>query len=161
MKEEDRDIDLEEKPQLPLEVPSGTTAGRSAKNDLIDENPMAKAKPYAFVEKSPGVKMKKTAKQPAGSGTKMKAPGSEDGDQRINKPPRSKGVVKEEYDRELAEIAVPKVKYEPAPDAAQKIETVGKRWDSVEWNYNYSQLKMLLEQTRCSRSVTKADWITR
>ena len=58
MKEEDRGIDLEDKPQLPPRVISGATADRSAKSDLIYKNPMVKtkstkAKPYTFVDRCP------------------------------------------------------------------------------------------------------------
>ena len=65
MKEEDREIDLEDKPQLPPRVLSGATADRSAKSDLLDENPMvktksAKAKPYVLVERSPDLKPRNT-----------------------------------------------------------------------------------------------------
>uniref|UniRef100_A0AAV1TJB3 Uncharacterized protein n=1 Tax=Peronospora matthiolae TaxID=2874970 RepID=A0AAV1TJB3_9STRA len=43
MKEEDREIDLEDKPQFPPMIPSGATADRSAKSDLLDENPTVKS----------------------------------------------------------------------------------------------------------------------
>ena len=77
----------------------------------------------------------------------MTAPGSEDGYQRTNKPSGLKRVVKEEYDREVAIVifAVPNVKHEPIPGAAHKIETLERSWDRAGWDYNYSQLKMLLK----------------
>ena len=89
IKEKDREIDLEDKPQIPPEVLSGATADRSAKSDLLDENPMvktkpAKAKPYLLVDRSPDLKPRKTIRQPARSRTTMKAPGSEDEDRRIS-----------------------------------------------------------------------------
>ena len=63
LKEEDLAMDLEEKPQTPPQVPSGTTADRSAKSDLPpDEYPMTKVNKYSFVESSPDAKTKKTAK---------------------------------------------------------------------------------------------------
>uniref|UniRef100_A0AAV1TW90 Uncharacterized protein n=1 Tax=Peronospora matthiolae TaxID=2874970 RepID=A0AAV1TW90_9STRA len=42
VKEEDHQADLEEKPQPPPEVPSGTTADRAAKHDLPYGNPSVK-----------------------------------------------------------------------------------------------------------------------
>ena len=53
----------------------------------------------------------------------MNKPGLEEGDCRISKPHRSKKAVKEEYDNELAEMVVPKIKCELVKVAAQKIET--------------------------------------
>ena len=153
MKEEDREIDLEGKPQIPPEVLSGATAGRSAKSDLLDENPMvktkpAKAKPYLLVDRSPDLKPRKTIRQPSRSRTTMKAPGSEDEDRRISKPGRSTGVVKEEYDHELAGIALSGNYFlsapVSAPVAAQELEKAEESWDRVAWDYNYSQLKRLL-----------------
>uniref|UniRef100_A0AAV1UBZ8 Uncharacterized protein n=1 Tax=Peronospora matthiolae TaxID=2874970 RepID=A0AAV1UBZ8_9STRA len=65
MKEEDREIGLEDKPQFPPRVLPEATADRSGKSDLLDENPkvktkLAKAKPYALVDRSPDLKPRST-----------------------------------------------------------------------------------------------------
>ena len=139
MKEEDREIDLEDKPQPSPRVLSGATADRSAKSDLLDENPMvktklAKAKPYTLVSRSPDIKTRKTTKKPARSARKKKkAPRSDGKDHRVGKPIGSKIAVMEEYDREMAQIAV------------SKIESVTQRWECAKWQCYYSVAKSLFK----------------
>ena len=62
IKEEDRLDDLEEKPQLPPEAPSGATADRAAKHDPQDENPRGIPKRFSFVNEEPAEKMKKESR---------------------------------------------------------------------------------------------------
>ena len=54
--------DLEEKPQLPPEAPSGATADRAAKHDPQDENPRGIPKRFSFVNEEPSEKMKKASR---------------------------------------------------------------------------------------------------
>ena len=76
IKEEDDSSDLEEKPIFPPEVPSGTTAGRTAKYDLLDGTRPAKAGHVSS-------KNKTTYKDKRSKATaqKLSAPDSEGDDQ--------------------------------------------------------------------------------
>ncbi|CAI5747153.1 unnamed protein product [Peronospora destructor] len=77
IKEEDHASDLEEKPRPPPQVPSGTPADRTAKYDLLDENPMVKTKGISS-SKNPPASAKKTKKKKTKPVRKsLKAPDSD------------------------------------------------------------------------------------
>uniref|UniRef100_A0AAV1U181 Uncharacterized protein n=1 Tax=Peronospora matthiolae TaxID=2874970 RepID=A0AAV1U181_9STRA len=104
-KEEDRKIDMEDRPRPPPSVPSGATTDRSAKSDVIDENPMVKtkpvkAKPYLLVDRYPDLKSRKTITRSTTPGrAKMKTPRSEGKDRQIDQTVETKIGVKEEHDK--------------------------------------------------------------
>ncbi|CAI5731159.1 unnamed protein product [Peronospora destructor] len=123
MKEEDREIDLEDKPQIPPRALSGATADRSAKSDLLDENPMvkttsAKAKPYSFVDRSPDLKPRTH-------------------DREIDRI----GTIQDE----IGKIARPKTEYNPGKIASREKETNSEARDRAKWQYYYGHLKTLLK----------------
>ncbi|CAI5731144.1 unnamed protein product [Peronospora destructor] len=129
VKEEDREIDLEDKPQPPPRVLSGATADRSAKSDLLDENPMvkttsAKAKPYVLVERSPDLKPRNTIERSTTSErSTMRSMGSDVKDRQIGRAVQSKIGVKEKYEETLEKIAMPKTEYNPVKIAAREKES--------------------------------------
>jgi len=154
LKEEDLAMDLEEKPQTPPQVPSGTTADRSAKSDLPpDEYPMTKVNKYSFVESSPDAKTKKTAKTKKAvkktapqAKAKMKAPGS-GGEDRTDAEDRklSKTRSKKGEDRKKSKIGGQKVKHEElAQIGTPKIASADEMWERVEWECHWSRLKEFL-----------------
>ena len=74
------------------------------------------------------------AKKPSGSErNKKKVLGSNGENHRIGKTIGSKIVVKEEYDREMAQIAV------------SKIESVAQMWERAKYQCYYSHLETLLK----------------
>ena len=62
-KEEDRSHDLEEKPQLPPEAPSGTTADRTAKREPQNESPRGIPKRFSFILDEPSEMMKRETRR--------------------------------------------------------------------------------------------------
>ena len=74
-----RKIDLEEKPLLPPKVPFGATADRTAKYDLLDENPSVKTEGFSSTT-TPTRSKKKKAQS---ARMKMKAPGSDGSDRDV------------------------------------------------------------------------------
>ena len=88
MKEEDRSIDLEEKPLPPLKVPFGAIADRTAKYDLPDENPSVKTERFSSTTTPTRSKKKKTKSVRI----KMKAPGSDGSDRDVKLPNREVNV---------------------------------------------------------------------
>ena len=151
MKEEDREIDLEDKPQPPPRVPSGATADRSAKSDLLDENPMvktksAKAKPYVLVERSPDLKPRNTiVRSTTSERSTTRSMGSDVKDRQIGRNVQSKIGVKEEYDETPDKIAMPKTEYNPGKIASREKETNSEARDRAKWQYYYGHLKTLLK----------------
>uniref|UniRef100_A0AAV1UT68 Uncharacterized protein n=1 Tax=Peronospora matthiolae TaxID=2874970 RepID=A0AAV1UT68_9STRA len=151
MKEEDREIDLEDKPQFPPRVPSGATADRSWQSDLLDENPMvktksAKAKPYILVDRSPDLKPKSTiARSTTSERSATRSMGSDVKDRQIGRTVQSKIGAKEEYDETPDKIAMPKTEYNPIKIASMEKETTGEARERAKWQYYYGQLKTLLK----------------
>ncbi|CAI5731147.1 unnamed protein product [Peronospora destructor] len=151
VKEEDREIDLEDKPQPPPRVLSGATADRSAKSDLLDENPMvkttsAKAKPYVLVERSPDLKPRNTIERSTTSErSTMRSMGSDVKDRQIGRAVQSKIGVKEKYEETLEKIAMPKTEYNPVKIAAREKESNSEARDRAKWQYYYGHLKTLLK----------------
>ena len=139
MKEEDREIDLEDKPQPPPRVLSGATADRSAKSDLLDENPMvktksAKAKPYVLVERSPDLKPRNTiVRSTTSERSTTRSMGSDVKDRQIGR--------NETPDK----IAMPKTEYNPGKIASREKETNSEARDRTKWQYYYGHLKTLLK----------------
>uniref|UniRef100_A0AAV1TG59 Uncharacterized protein n=1 Tax=Peronospora matthiolae TaxID=2874970 RepID=A0AAV1TG59_9STRA len=151
MKEEDREIDLEDKPQPPPRVLSGATADRSFQSDLLDENSMmktksAKAKPYALVDRSPDLKPRSTiARSTTSERSTTRSMGSDVKDRQIGRTAQPKIGVKEEYDETPDKIAIPKTEYNPMKIASREKETTGEARERAKWHYYYGHLKTLLK----------------
>uniref|UniRef100_A0AAV1TZ92 BAG domain-containing protein n=1 Tax=Peronospora matthiolae TaxID=2874970 RepID=A0AAV1TZ92_9STRA len=150
-KEEDREIDLEDKRQPPPRVLSGATADRSLQSDLLDENPMvktksAKAEPYALVDRSPDLKTKSTvARSTTSVRSTTRSMGSDVKDRQIGRTVQSKIGVKEEYDETPGQIAMPKTEYSLMKIASREKETTGEARERAKWQYYYGHLKTLLK----------------
>uniref|UniRef100_A0AAV1VC95 Uncharacterized protein n=1 Tax=Peronospora matthiolae TaxID=2874970 RepID=A0AAV1VC95_9STRA len=132
MKEVDREIDLEDKPRPPPRIISGATADRSPKIALPDENPMvktkpAKAEPYLLVDRSLHLKPRKTiSRSTTPSRAKMKTLRSEGEDRQIDQTVESNIRVREEHDKKLDEIAMPKTEYDPVKISPMENVTANK-----------------------------------
>ena len=107
---------------------------------------LAKAKHYAFVDRSPELKPRKTITKSATPGrAKMRTPGSEDKDRQTDRTVESKIGVKEEYDQECDEITMPKIEDDPVKIAPMEAETADEMWERAKWQCYYSYLKTLLK----------------